>query len=1074
MSRTLGLDLGPNSIGWAMIEENGNGEGARIVDMGVRVFPEGVDAFDTSKEKSKNENRRVKRGMRRQTKRRARRERVLKDALIHVGLWPRDSAQQEHELAKNPYELRVQALVQPLSAYELGRVLLHLVRRRGFLSNRKRDSGDKEAQGLLAEINQNEQERIHQNLPTVGALLAKKYAEIKHAERRENDHVRNRHLSRRQMVDEFLAIWDAQRQHYPELLTDELKFGLLGPVYAVNPRTGEQELSIDPRRPIGRNDPRRRGQSDLEAFGVFGIMFFQRPLYWPKSVVGLCELEPNQKRCPKADRVAERFRVLQELNNLRYIDTGEEALLNDEQRKLALTLLAAKEKVTFDELRKKLGMLDSVRFNLERGSRSALKGMTTDVKAAKAVGKSWRNRPEEEKTAVVRLLLNDDVEESHKIITLRDRYAFTVEQAEKLVSVDWGPGYASLSRRAIAKLLPHLERGLVYQAVSDSEQSALHAAGYVRRDELQRRLFDRLPDFARLKPADCRLGNIPNPVVKRALVELRKVVNAVIREYGKPDEVHVELARTVQVGAERRKEMSRRMREREAKRNHAAEEIRKHGFAARREGVLRYLLWSEQGAQCVYCGQPISLAQLFGGEVDLDHILPYSRCLDDSQMNKVVAHVHCNHDKGQRTPYEWLAGARPADYDRMVQQAASLMRAGSMPYAKYRRFVQKSLELDQFIARQLTDTGYIAKATVEYLQLLFDKPSRVLGLKGQLTAELRWQWGLDTILSELPDSPAWEQDQSNAVPSGQKNRADHRHHAIDALVVALTNRSRLQKLSNLVRRGGARRHGEVLDEPWESFRQDVVEQVKRINVSHRVQRKVSGPLHEDTNYGPTEMPDEWVVRKPVNALSPNEVERIRDATIRKLVVDRLEAAGISVGRGAKIDPKRMQAALAGLAMPSGVPIKKVRVCKPEKTIQPLRFRGPNRVYVKPGNTHHLCIFEFTEDGKNKREAVFVTMLEAHQRVQRRQPIIQRTHPTRPDARFIMSLSSRELVLAHVNGVERLLAFKTAASTQGQIYFADNRDARRSGDQTRYVFNANTLRARKVTVDVLGRIRRAND
>jgi CRISPR-associated endonuclease Csn1 len=302
-----------------------------------------------------------------------------------------------------------------------------------------------------------------------------------------------------------------------------------------------------------------------------------------------------------------------------------------------------------------------------------------------------------------------------------------------------------------------LERGLVYQSISDPEHSALHAAGYLRRDELQRRLFDRLPDLVRIRPADCKLGDIPNPVVKRALVELKKVVNAIIAKHGRPDAVHIEMAREVQMGAERRKEVSSRMRAREAEREKAAEAIRKMGYAARREGVTKYLLWQEQSHECVYCGKPISQSQLFGGEVDVDHILPYSRTLDDSQGNKVVGHVKCNHDKGNRTPYEWLAASDPDRYANVCQRAASLLQKGAMPYSKYRRFLQKELDLDKFIARQLTDTGYITRATVEYLRLLFERKQEhsVLGLKGQLTAELRWQWGLDKILEEMPDSPAW-------------------------------------------------------------------------------------------------------------------------------------------------------------------------------------------------------------------------------------------------------------------------------------------------------------------------------
>jgi len=112
--------------------------------------------------------------------------------------------------------------------------------------------------------------------------------------------------------------------------------------------------------------------------------------------------------------------------------------------------------------------------------------------------------------------------------------------------------------------------------------------------------------------------------------------------------------------------------------------------------------------------------------------------------------------------------------------------------------------------------------------------------------------------------------------------------------------------------------------------------------------------------------------------------------------------------------------------------------------------------------------------KPKREAIFVTMIEAARRAAKGEPLINRKHHSNPDAKFIMSLSKGELVLADWKGEERLLQYNTAASTQGQIYLVDPLDARPSGDKAKFVSNANTLRARKVTVDTLGRIRWAND
>ena len=318
---------------------------------------------------------------------------------------------------------------------------------------------------------------------------------------------------------------------------------------------------------------------------------------------------------------------------------------------------------------------------------------------------------------------------------------------------------------------------------------------------------------------------------------------------------------------------------------------------------------------------------------------------------------------------------------------------------------------------------------------------------------------------------------------GEKNRSDHRHHAIDAIVLALTDRRTIQKLS----RGG----NALEDHPegWRAFRQYVREKIAALNVCRQVQRGIRGKLHEDTFYGPVydeetgERTDGlFVVRKPLADLTPNEVPAIRDNTVRRLVTNALAVQGFDAGRGKKPttqQKKNMKQILAALRLPSGVPLKTVRLLKKDKTIQPIRKGRPDEAWVKPGNTHHLCLFEWDENGKTKRDAVFVTMLQAINRLKRKEPIIQRTPPPDhpnipPDATFLTSLSAGEMVLADVKGQQKLLVFKTAASTQKHMHFALHSDARRSTQQKDYTFMPNTLHARKVTVDLLGRIRWASD
>lgn len=1035
MSRVLGLDLGSNSVGWALIDE----ADAKLIAMGARVFPEGVERDQTGSEHPKNEQRRIARGMRRQIARRSRRKGVLRQALVECGLLPSEPEQQRELDSLDPYELRRRALNEALQRYEIGRLLVHLNQRRGFLSNRKADRARaKENSEMLVEINELAGKMGDQ---TLGQYFAAKRGESP------LERVRGKHTLRQMYLDEFDKIWEVQRQHHPELLTEELKYGRRG------------KLSY-PREPEALRQ--RKTNNLLREFGLHGILFFQRAMYWPKSVVGRCELEPKQKRCPKGDRVAQRFRLLHEVNNLRIIpQRGEPRDLTPDERKKVIEFLAKKKERTFDELRKCLSLLEGDGFNLEAGDRRKLQGMPVDaIMAHKDLfGKKWAERTEAEKNQIVRSLI-DENEETVRLKATTE-WGCSAELAEGLIDTDLGQGYMSYSREAIEKLLPHLERGLPLTS-RDASPSALSEAGYLRADQRVPHQRDDLP----LVPDD-----IVNPLVRQALFEVRKVVNAVIREYGKPAAIHIELAREVKGTSVTRAKDSTRMRERERLRDDAAEQIREWGYKVSHDAIERYRLWQEQGEICLYSGKPISHHQLLGGEVDVDHILPYSKSLDNSLANKVVAFRSENERKGQRTPHEWLAETEPAKFEAILQRASKLPI--DIRNSKRLKLQQPTVELDQFLNRQLTDTAYITSKVLEYVRCL---GCDIVASKGQCTYELRHMWGLGGVLRD--------------DGLDLKNREDHRHHAVDALVIALTNRKRLQELARV------RGTDQQLAPPWNSFRHDAQELVNTIVVSHRVSRKVAGALHEETLYGPTSKPHrateaerphargwvekekEFVYRKPLETLTVAMIEDIRDPQIRSLVVARLKEKGFDPATTKKI-PKEvwaeplMMLRKAGRTSSQAHVIKKVRLLKRDQTIRPIR---QGAAFVKPGSTHHIALFDLpgSTPDKPKRDLVAISMLDAIERVKRRQPVVERTHPTIPDAKFLMTLSYGEVIQATIRGVTNLFVFRTAASTTTQMRFVLHTDARQSTDADGFLVRPNTINAVKVTVDSLGRVRRASD
>ena len=680
MPRILGLDLGSNSIGWSLVETSTNGKSGKLLATGVRVFPEGVDRDQTGSEKPKNEKRRIARGMRRQIARRARRKATLRRHLQQLGWIPVLEADRLAWDRLDPYELRDKALREALTLPELARVLVHLNQRRGFLSNRKADAAQrKENSATLQEISQLASELQGS---TLGQHLAEKR---KDPYRR----VRGIHTHRQMFLDEFDRIWCAQQKYHPKVLTEQLRNG----------QTIPDERRY-PREPLPRRDHKR--VSLLDRFGLFGLIFFQRDLYWPRSVVGNCELEPKQKRCERADRLAQRFRLLQEVNNLRIIPGYQkDRELTPDERSELLKYLSGRKEATFDEIRKKLKLLEGTGFNLEVGDRRKLQGMPIDALLGNKnyFGKAWEKFSDEWKNQIVRDLLDNDEP------TLRDKAArdwqLPPETIERLLETDLGQGYMSYSRMAIQKLLPYLEEELPLMS-KDGSPSALQRAGYLRPDQRvvnQKESLPAVPD------------DILNPLVKQALFEVRKVVNGLLREYGKPDAIHIEMAREVKGNSIVRAKQAADMRSRERLREQAADAIRELGDKATHNKIDRWLLWREQGEICLYSGKNISPRKLLSGEVDVDHILPYSKSLDNSLMNKVICFRSENALKGQNTIHQWLAASNPQKLEQILQRAMKLPL--DIRNRKLTKLKQETVVLDEFLQRQLSDTAYITSKVRE-------------------------------------------------------------------------------------------------------------------------------------------------------------------------------------------------------------------------------------------------------------------------------------------------------------------------------------------------------------------------
>ena len=1043
---TLGLDIGVNSIGWSLVDIFEN----KAIAVGVRVFPEGVDRDQQGGEKSKTQERRTARGTRRQIHRRAHRRRLLRQELTMAGLLPTDPQEYQGLLDLDPYELRCRAINEKLGLHELGRSLQHLNQHRGYLSNRKTDkASDKETQGIMAEMNELAATMQQANCPTLGSYFAGLNQTLDRCNGQTGPHIRRRHTRREMYEVEFERIWNVQQKYYPDLLTDTLKYG----------NKGKQFFPKKPER-LGKRNA-------LAEYGIHGLMFFQRKMYWPKSVVGRCELEPKEKRCPRAARIAQRFRILQEVNNIRLLDraTRIERRLDADERAKVVTLLMESKEVKFDRIRTHLKFPETVRFNFET-TRKKLDGHLSDaiLSGKKYLGRRWKELPDGVRNHVVDILIEED-QERDVLQKLVDECGLSEEEAKCIAGVNFPEGYAAFSRKAIERLLPHLENGLLLMG-NDAADSAIHAAGYLRPDQRavnQRQFLPASPD-------------VTNPIVRQALVEVRKTVNAVLRELVRRQghtlaEIHVELAREAKKSFEQRKQMRFDNADRERAREEAADAIEKTydgKVKPTRAAVNRYLFWQTQDELCPYCGQRISPEQLFGGEADIDHILPRWRSLDDSMGNKVVAHRRCNHEKGDRTPREWLEHSDPQHYEQVLQLVER-----HLSYGKQQKFTQKDIELKDFVNRQLTDTAYITRCVSQYLQCL---GAKVVCTRGDMTADVRYWWGLNSIL------------QTNG--SDKKNRDDHRHHAIDALVIALINSKLLFALAN--------DRGENVAPPWPGFRQDAECLVQSINVSHRAQRRLHGALHEETFYGATQKRDSaqmvaqekrpwaknwledantYVRRKSIESITKTQdLDKIRDATIREILRTHLRNQGIDPDKAGKLPGDAFKGKNAP-HMASGLPIKKIRMLEQSLTFRKVSERRHYQ-FVKPGNNHHIVYRAVTKkNGQKQWKAEVVTMWDAARRAKAGLPLIDQTD--RDGERFILSLSIGEMFeIDNPDGGRSLCVIRKLDQRSKRVNYKLHTDARKAGeiDKDNLVLGVGqmqTQNARKITVNPVGQLRRAD-
>ena len=1076
MTKILGIDTGTNSLGWAIVEKQA--DEYHLLDKGVNIFQEGVKiekGIESSKAAERTAHKAARVRNYRIKLRKIRLLRILSDAhlcpplsKVELSAWRLKKEYPKNELfmqwqstddesEKTPYAYRHKCLHDCLDfssvtdRYILGRAFYHMIQRRGFLSNRKDQSGDDT--GMVKEsINNLTQEMHDAGYEYLGDYFYSLY--------NKGEKIRNHYTARNEhYLAEFKAICEKQDL--------------------------DKNLGPEVVRQIEK------------------AIFDQRPLKSQKGQVGKCVFEKNKTKCPSSHPMYEEFRMLSFINNIKIQTPNDDVLrpLSPEERALIMPLFFRKSKKLFDfeDIAKKLAPKKQYGF-YKKSSDAEMPylfnyPMDTSVSSCSVTtalkdifGDDWIDSLCETYTLAEgksRLNVVNDIwhvlyfytDDTKLAEFAKNRLQLNDEEAKKFCEISLPGDYASLSLKAICKILPYLRRGLIYshavflgnlcevmpQYEWDIEEMRNAAIDHIihemnQIDSKDARTFEVCikenlkeqyhiseeklkklyhPSMMEVYPrvqrtnnhgvyqlGSPRIDSVRNPMAMRSMFRLRKLVNRLLEE-GKIDsdtEIHIEFARELN-DANKRNAIAAFTKENQNKNDEARKKI-KNLFKAETGkdieptdvDVLKYVLWEEQGHICLYTGKQICISDFIGGnpKFDIEHTIPRSVGGDSTKMNLTLCDSRFNRDVKKtklptelpnheeimarindwREKYESLddqirrqkklsKGATTKDQkDAIIRKRHLLELQRDYWRGKYLRFTMESVP-NGFIRRQGTDISVISKYARLYLKSLF---KHVYTVKGIATSDFRKIWGIQKVYSK-------------------KERVNHVHHCIDAIVIACIGLDEYNKL-------GAYYHDEENHEwygmskayfkkPWSTFVEDVEKVQDEIMVYHYTpdnmpkqgRRRIlidgkkvlskgdaaRGSLHNDTYYGAIESDGvvKYVKRINLASMKENDVKNIVDDTVRGIIETAINEKGF----------KEAMSSTIWMNEEKQIPIKKVRCYTPSVT-KPLNIRQQRDVssreykqqYHDTNDSNYLLALYIGKDkkGKEKREFEIINMLQTAQ------------------------------------------------------------------------------------------------
>jgi CRISPR-associated endonuclease Csn1 len=843
--KILGLDLGTNSIGWALIEVDGNNKPIRIIAMGSRIIPlssDDRDQFQKGQAISKNQDRTIRRTQRKGYDRKQLKKSELKRILKELNIFPSEELMKLPSLAL--WKLRSDAVTEDISVQQLGRILYMLNQKRGYKSARSEENQDKKDTEYVAEV----KGRFAQ-LKESGQTIGQYFYENLATANRNNSYfrIKEKVYPREAYIEEFDSIINTQRKKH-DFLTDEVISML-------------------------RNE----------------IVYYQRNLKSQKGLVSICEFEGFEtsyidketlkkktvfvgpRVAPKTSPLFQLCKIWENVNNVSLKIKNPQGtkykwadrIPTIEEKKEIANYLFQNSTLTFAELLKILklkkddvyankqllkGIQGNITyFEIEKivGSKSSLLKFEIQIIPGKHPSvlvdkKTGEVLAEEESLQVIPSLEKEPLYQLwHTIYSIKDlnecksalikRFAIDEEVAENLSKIDFNKqSFGNKSNKAIRKILPYLMQGYDYS-------QACSLAGYnhsnsLTKDEQEKRLT---ADKLELLPKN----SLRQPVVEKIINQMINVVNAVLDKHDKPDEIRIELARELKQSKDERNDDDKRNSDNKRLHDEIANRLTELKLPATKRYIQKYkfifpssnrnLKDAQATNQCIYCGEHFNLSEALSGDnFDIDHIVPKALLFDDSQTNKVLVHRKCNSTKTNQTAYDYISKKGEKQLNEYLNRVDDWFKKGIISYGKMQRLKvsyeeylerkknKKETEADKkiwenFIDRQLRESQYIARKSKEILQQICNN---VTATEGAVTAKLRKLWGWDDVLMNLQLPKYKELDQiiikEWTSDHGQRKhrkeeianwskRDDHRHHAIDALVIASTKQGYIQRINTL-------------------------------------------------------------------------------------------------------------------------------------------------------------------------------------------------------------------------------------------------------------------------------------